>query len=226
MINALLHLFFPKYCYACDEGISSDLEHICLNCRNEIPRGFDTQQKRTSIEKLFWGKVKLERTAAYLTFEKNAKVQKIIHHLKYNGKKEIGITLGEMAATELVENHFFDGIDYLIPIPIHQLKEKIRGYNQSHFIAEGVYNITNIPVDKTSILKVVHTQSQTRKGKYKRWENVSSTFELQEKNQLQGKHILLIDDVLTTGSTIEACAQELQKIPDTKLSLLVIAFTY
>lgn len=226
MFGALLHLIFPNHCYACEEEISSQLQHICLNCRNEMPRGFDSIHKNTAIDKLFWGKVALEKSTAFLKFEKNGKAQRLIHHLKYDGKKEIGVTLGEMAAAELMAINFFENIDYLIPVPIHKLKEKIRGYNQSHYIAEGIHAITKIPVDKTSILKIIHTQSQTRKGKFRRWENVSSTFELQKVNQLQGKHLLLIDDVLTTGSTIEACAQELQKIPDVKLSLLAMAYTY
>lgn len=226
MLSHFLQLIFPNQCYGCGELCPAQLSHICLECRNELPRYFWNRQDDNHIEKLFWGRVKLEKAASFLTFEKDSKVQELIHSLKYRGKKEIGKSLGEFAAAEMKPMGFFEGIDALIPVPIHPLKEKKRGYNQSFYIAEGISEITELPVEKNIISKVIHTSSQTKKGKFKRWLNVASTFELLDQQKMENDHLLLIDDVITTGSTVEACALELQKINNIKISLLTMACTY
>ena len=226
MLAALLHLIFPNNCKACREAIPHQLKDICLKCRNEFPRFKENFQEGNELDKLFWGKIKLEKTAAFLKFEKGSKVQEVIHQLKYKGKKELGITLGTMAAIELASYNFFDDIDFLIPVPIHPLKERVRGYNQSEFIATGIHEITDIPVTNKLIKKGINTGSQTRKSRFKRWQNVSSSFTIQDRQAAKGKHLLLVDDVLTTGSTIEACALELMKIEGVKVSLLALAYTY
>ena len=174
---------------------------------------------------MFWGRLPLERATSFLQFQKSGKVQRLIHHFKYKGVKEIGYTLGQMAAFELKEKGFFEGIDSIVPIPIHKLKLKKRGYNQSYFIAEGISDAIQIKIDLELITKEIHTESQTKKSRFKRWQNVDSSFKLNMERipEYRGKHILLVDDVLTTGSTLEACGSQLLQIPGVKLSLLTMA---
>ncbi|MEQ8910472.1 MAG: phosphoribosyltransferase family protein [Vicingaceae bacterium] len=177
------------------------------------------------IEKIFWGRLELEKATSFYQFQKKGSLQRLIHHFKYKGIKEIGITMGSLMANDLQKQGFFEGIDYLVPVPIHQLKLKKRGYNQSQYLAEGVSKVTQIPVLLDLIEKRLNTESQTRKGRFKRWKNVKSSFHLKNSSGFEGHHILLLDDVLTTGSTLEACALELKKIEGLRLSLLTLAYT-
>jgi ComF family protein len=205
--------------------MSKTFKHICLQCRHALPRTEAYERAENPIQKMFWGRLPLERATSFLQFQKSGKVQRLIHQFKYKGVKEIGNTLGEMAAYELDEKGFFEGIDCIVPVPIHKLKLKKRGYNQSHFIADGLAKALEIPADFDLIAKGVHTESQTRKSRFKRWQNVDTSFKLQldKVSNYTGKHILIVDDVLTTGSTLEACGNELLQIPEVKLSLLTMA---
>ena len=179
------------------------------------------------IEKIFWGRLDLIKATSFLKFEKNGKIQQLLHALKYKGVYQVGTTLGSMAARELETTELFNDIDLLVPVPIHKIKKEKRGYNQSHYIADGISAVTGIEVDKTSIVKYVNTKSQTRKTRFERFENTENTFSIKSNKKLKNKHILLVDDVLTTGSTIEACGNTLQKnVEGVQLSLLTIAFTY
>lgn len=226
MLEPLFNLFFPKVCYACGDAINGAVQHICLSCRGDLAKMNVQDFTNNKIQHLFSGRLELEKANAYLKFEQHGKTQHLLHVLKYKGVKEVGITLGELAATELIEGGFFEGIDVLLPIPIHRVKAKKRGYNQSHFIAEGISNITEIPVDITSLIKNTNTKSQTKKNRFERFENVSRTFEILQPKQLEDRHVLLIDDVVTTGATIEACGNTLRNINGIQLSLLTIACTY
>lgn len=225
MIGSVFQLFYPKVCFACGKPMSKPFKHICLQCRHSLPRTEAYEHTENPIQKLFWGRLPLERATSFLYFQKGGKVQRLIHHFKYKGVKEIGNTLGELAAYELREKGFFEGVDCIVPVPIHKLKLKKRGYNQSHFIAEGIAKVLEIPADFDLIAKEINTESQTRKGRFKRWQNVDSSFKLQAGKipNYRAKHILMVDDVLTTGSTLEACGNELLQIPEVKLSLLTMA---
>ncbi|MAC95762.1 MAG: amidophosphoribosyltransferase [Flavobacteriales bacterium] len=225
MIGSVFQLFYPKVCFACGKPLSKNFEHICLQCRHSLPRTEAYDRKENPIQKMFWGRLPLERATSFLQFQKSGKVQRLIHHFKYKGVKEIGYTLGQMAAFELKEKGFFEGIDSIVPIPIHKLKLKKRGYNQSYFIAEGISDAIQIKIDLELITKEIHTESQTKKSRFKRWQNVDSSFKLNMERipEYRGKHILLVDDVLTTGSTLEACGSQLLQIPGVKLSLLTMA---
>lgn len=227
-MRALRHLFFPSICYACGAALYEDIEHICLQCRYEIPRAHPYAINENPVDKLFWGRFDFERAMSFIKFQKGGKVQSLIHNFKYKGRKKIGISLGKWAASELKEHGFFDGIDMIIPLPIHKKKLKIRGYNQSFYIAEGISTITQIPIHPKLIFKKINTESQTKKKRFKRWENVKASFQLNQKNSQKASdlHLLLVDDVVTTGATIEACAKVLKTIPNLKLSLLTIACTY
>lgn len=226
MLSSLIDLLFPHVCLTCNNSCPVKYKQICLMCRNELPRTNWHLTKNHPLEKLFWGRLNLEKSTSFFKFEQGSKVQLLIHHLKYKGVKELGVTLGEMAAIELSKSDFFESIEYLVPVPIHPIKQQKRGYNQSHFIAEGIANITGIPLNKSALIKEYNTSSQTKKSRFKRWLNVNTTFKIKDESLFKNKNILLIDDVITTGSTIEACSTELLKIEGVKLNLLTIAATY
>jgi ComF family protein len=226
MFQEISSLLFPKLCYACGEYIGQLNRLICSSCIQEFPRTNFYKSKYNLIEQKFWGRILIERGTSFLYFQPKGKVQQLIHKFKYKGHKEIGISLGSWAATELLAEGFFDGIDLLIPMPIHGIKKEIRGFNQSDLIVEGIAEVTGLEGGFDLVKKEINTSSQTRKSRFNRWKNVKSTFQVSDKLMFEGKHILLVDDVITTGATIEACATEILKIPNVKLSILSIAMTY
>ena len=226
MLKPLFNLIYPKICYACGDAIQGKREHICISCVANLSFLKIQDFENNPIQQLFWGRVHFEKATAFAKFENNGRLQNLLHALKYKGVKEVGTTLGELAALDIGTTNFFDDIDVILPVPIHKKKRKKRGYNQSQYIADGIRNITELPIDSSSIRKEVHTESQTRKQRYERFKNTTKTFTLLNKDKLKDQHILLIDDVVTTGSTLEACASVLLKIRNVKLSLLTIAATY
>lgn len=226
MLKALFNLIYPKICYACGEAISGKINNICISCRGDLAFLNIRVFENNPVQQLFWGRVNFEKATAFTKFEKNGKMQKLLYALKYNGVKDVGVTLGELAALEIGTSDFFKNIDVIIPVPIHAKKLKKRGYNQSQFIAEGIQNITELPVYSQVIKKELNTASQTRKKRFERFENVSNTFTLIDSISLKNKHILIVDDVVTTGSTLEACANALLQVEGVKLSLLTISATY
>lgn len=149
-----------------------------------------------------------------------------MHHLKYRGVKEIGTTLGELAAIELKDTGIFNQVDLIIPLPIHEKKMKQRGYNQSEYVAKGLSNITDIHYANAYVKKIIHTESQTKKSRFKRWKNVESSFIVNQIEMIRNKHILLVDDVVTTGATAESCGNEILKVEGAKLNFLSIACAY
>lgn len=216
-------LFFPRHCCACKRALLKKENHICAPCITTLPYTNAHLEKDNAIERIFWGRLKLEQAFSMLYFNKKGKVQNLMHELKYNGKKELGEVLGNLYAEHLLKNIDLNHIDIIVPVPIHPKKKQIRGYNQSDFIAKGMGERLNIPMSDNSVEKNVHTSSQTNKNRQERWENVDNTFTILNEENLTNKHVLLIDDVLTTGSTIESCGNEILKLPGTKLSVATIA---
>ena len=159
-------------------------------------------------------------------FYKGGKVQQLMHKLKYKGQSEIGIYLGNMYGKELIKTTRFNTVNYIIPVPMHPKKQKKRGYNQSEIIARGLSQSMNATVDTATLIKSTSTQTQTRKSRFSRWENVKEVFELKEHNHLIDKHVLLVDDVITTGSTLESCILNLLKVPGIKISVASLACAY
>lgn len=223
MFNDVLAILFPTNCVACLKSLASSEEHICSICIQKLVRCDFTNVKDNKIEKIFWGRVNFVHTVSFFRFIQKGRIQVIFHHFKYKGAKEIGERLGEVAAREL---RLFDDIDFLIPVPIHKKKRNIRGYNQSEWIVKGMQKVLKKESRLDAIVKSNHTSSQTKKGRFGRWKNVESSFKLKNYANLEGKHILLIDDILTTGATIEACANELLKIKNIQLSVFTLAATY
>ncbi|NBH89360.1 ComF family protein [Parabacteroides distasonis] len=222
--NNLLNLFFPNLCKICKRPLVEGEEQICLKCLCDLPHTGYHQQANNPVEQLFIGKNRIEYATAYLRYEKGGKVQSLIHSLKYHDNKELGYLLGRQIARELQADHSpICTVDLLIPVPLHPRKKRQRGYNQSEWIASGIRSVWDIPIDTQSLARTTHTNTQTHKAIYDRWLNVCSIFNVIYPESLKNKHILLIDDVITTGATISACAKALSGIPGIRISILALS---
>lgn len=198
-------------------------EVICLRCNIDMPRTNWHLERDNPVEKLFWGKIPLERATSYFLYHKGSNFRHILHLLKYEGRSDIGRTMGRFIAEEIAKSGFFDGIDAIVPVPLHPRKQRARGYNQSECLASGIADVTGIELDIQAVKRWVHSPTQTRKSVYERWENVAGIFRVDHPERYAGKHILLVDDVLTTGSTVTACADAFAGVEDLRISVLTLA---
>lgn len=220
-LSSLLNLIFPKLCVCCGCVLMEGEENICLTCLYTLSRLGRVDYSDNKIMDIFLGRVKLQKAFSWCYFEKQTSVQKILHHIKYNDKDNLAMQIGEIMATEMQD--FFTDIDAIVPVPLHKKKLKIRGYNQSEEIARGVQKVVGLPIFSDLLSRTRFSETQTHKNKEERWKNTQGLFSLEPNEGFEGIHILLIDDVLTTGSTAIACLEELQKIPNVKLSFLSLA---
>lgn len=221
--NDLWELFFPRCCVLCGARLSQGEEHVCLRCLAGLPKTRLHLRAENDMEKAFWGKFPIVRAGAYLYYTKGGSVRQLLYELKYYGNSRIGHFLGRCMATDLQRSNFFQGIDYIIPVPLHKKKQKKRGYNQSEVLAEGISSVTGVPVFRGLLVRSQQTESQTRKSSYERWVNVKDVFECVSLKELEGKHILLVDDVMTTGATVVACADALSGVACLRISVLTLA---
>jgi len=219
----LLDLISPRLCVICGHRLSVTEEVICSKCNLHLPRTFFQQDPYENVmAKLFWGQIPVERAAALFYFEAHAETANIIYELKYRNHPEIGEVMGRMMARELQSTGFFDGIDAIVPVPLAKKRQRQRGYNQSVEIARGVSAVTGLPIYNKVVRRTVFEGSQTNKGRWERNENVEKVFELADDDNIDGKHLLIIDDVVTTGATVIACAKELVRAGDVKVSVLAL----
>lgn len=223
ILSDIWKLFFPPCCVLCGRRLVGSEEHLCLRCLVRLPRTRLHLRKDNAVEKNFWGKFPVKRATAYFRYAKGNDVSRLVYELKYYGNWRLGIFLGKCVANELLPDDFFCGIDYIVPVPLHKKKEKERGYNQSEILAQGISSVTGIPVFKGLIVRKQYTDTQTHKGGYERWMNVEGVFECFSAKNLEGKHILFVDDVLTTGATMVACADALGPVPGLQISVLALA---
>jgi ComF family protein len=221
-----VNLFYPYTCKACGVPLLRHEKVICTQCRFELPKTQTISERDNPLEKIFWGRVPLEAVASYYYFQKGGKVQHLIHNLKYKGHKEVGVFIGKLMGLDLCKEPVFNSIDYIVPVPLHPSKKRKRGYNQSEAIADGLAESLQKEVDIKSLIRTRASETQTRKSRFKRWENVKEIFLITDFEKLKNKHILLVDDVLTTGATIEACAQQLLAIEGIKISVATLACAY
>lgn len=217
-------LFYPRYCFACDEGLAKGEETICSRCRLELPRTHYHLEQENVLFKRLEGRVPLQFAIAFLLFRKGGKVQHLLHALKYNNHPEIGVTQGEVYGHELRQLNYAAQLDIIIPVPLHASRKRKRGYNQSEEFAKGLSKSMDLPVSGETIERIVKTETQTRKIKLKRWENVSEVFQVKRPDLVSKKRILLVDDVITTGATIEACAHALWSEGCASISVASIAY--
>jgi ComF family protein len=218
-----LSLLFPRLCYACGNHLLRNEYLICTECYILIPRTNYHLEQDNPVARLFWGRCTIEKAAAFSFYNRDSRIRKLIHNLKYKGIKDIGFELGKIYGLALVKSGFTGDIDLIIPVPLHPSKERVRGFNQSLLICEGISDATGLPVDSKSLGRSSKTSTQTKKSRYERWKNVEGMFSIEDQAGITGKHILLIDDVITTGSTIESCVAELLKAEGVRVSVAALA---
>ena len=222
-LYSILNLFYPRVCAACGETLLKDEETVCLKCRYTLPFTGYENHADNPLAQVFYGRVRFHAVTACFFFAKSGKVQHLIHELKYKNNPEAGIFLGQELGKTIKDAPLFQGIDYLIPVPLHPRREKQRGYNQSLLIAQGINEVTGIPLGDKYLIRAVYTTTQTKKSADERHKNVKDIFEVRFPEELEGKHVLLIDDVLTTGATLESCAHQLENIPGIMISAATAA---
>jgi ComF family protein len=197
---------------------------ICTACYVIIPRtGYHTVADNP-VAQLFWGRCFLEKAAAFSFYNKGSRIRNLIHNLKYKGIREIGYELGKIYGLSLKSSGFTDDIDIIIPVPLHPEKIHARGFNQSEIISSGISEVTGVPVNTGLLYRLSVSATQTKRSRYERWVNVEGIFSVVDQEQIREKHVLLVDDVITTGSTIESCANELLKTEGVKVSAVALAF--
>lgn len=220
-IRSLLELIFPEICVACGEHLTSKERVLCASCTFQLPQTRYHFMADNPVEEIFWGRVPIEHATAYCYFVKGGRLQRMLHALKYHKRQDVGLVMGELLGQALTGSTYYKNIDFIVAVPLHPKKERIRGFNQSDCIAEGISSMMDVPCGKP-IERIVFNPSQTRKGRYARWENVKGIFKADKSSDWHNKHFLLIDDVMTTGSTLEAAAYALNQISGARVSLAVI----
>ncbi|OYT16944.1 MAG: amidophosphoribosyltransferase [Bacteroidetes bacterium 4572_77] len=223
LIEDFLNLIYPRTCAACGNTLFRHEEVLCSHCLIHLPKTFFHTDDENPLSMIFWGKIPFKMITAFYYYNKGNKVQNLVHQLKYNKRADIGIYLGERYGQYLNKSPYFKDIDLIIPVPLHEKKMKIRGYNQAEMFAKGLSKSMKIPYDTTTLIRNTHTETQTKKSKEERWENVKGKFSLNNKEELEGKHMLLVDDVITTGATMESCARTLLEAKGAMVSFASIA---
>lgn len=220
----LLHLLFPATCSGCALSLISGESEICSTCLYGLPYTDHHLHRENLVARQFWGRIPCHAAMAMLFFKKGGTVQQLIHHLKYSNQPALGIKLGVLLGERLLLSPDYRNIDFLIPVPLHRERLKKRGYNQAECIVQGLAQVLNVPVSTRHLFRGTSTDSQTHKGRFQRFENMSTAFELHHAEDLKNTHLLIIDDVLTTGATLEACAIALLQSKPEKISIAALAF--
>lgn len=220
--SELANLFYPNVCVVCGDALLTKEEGACLRCLYALPKTGNYLEKDNFAEVFLAGRFPFERIASFCLYTKGGKLPPLIHQLKYYGKKGIGIKLGRLFGFDLKDSEFLQSIDLIVPVPLHPKKERQRGYNQAEMIAQGLSQVTSIPVNTGNLNRVLYNPTQTKRTKTQRWENVKGIFEVAHPALFAHKHVLLVDDVLTTGSTIEACGVALQACRGIKISVATL----
>jgi ComF family protein len=221
-IGAFFDVFYPRICPGCQESLRENERIVCAHCRYELPLTNFGDTFGNPVEKLFWGRAHVAHASSMYYFLKSSRIQHLIHSVKYKSRRDLGHELG-LWMGHAYHKTVFAKTDLLVPVPLHPKKERERGYNQSSVLAGGIAEVLKIPVLENALQRTNYTQTQTHKGRYERWENVDGLFTINPKINIAGKHVLLIDDVITTGATLEACCNALQRIPEVKVSILTFA---
>lgn len=222
LLSEFLSLFFPKVCAVCGEELLSSEESLCLRCMYKLPRTNNYREKENAAEKLMAGRIPFERIATFCVYTKGGVMPPLIHQLKYHQRKEIGLLLGRLFGEDLSGSLFLEPVEMIVPVPLHPRKEKQRGYNQAHLIAKGLSEATGLPLSTGNLIRVIYNPTQTRRTRTQRWENVRDIFRIAHPEFFQDKHLLLVDDVITTGSTLEACGIALNRCRGVKISIATL----
>lgn len=226
MFNDLLSLLFPESCYACDGAMARGEKYICTKCNVKLPYTDFHVHGATELNPLqrrFWGKVPVRFAFAYLYFVPKGRVQRLLHRLKYKGAQELGEHLGQRYGSLLSDHQYNQQFDLIVPVPLHKYKLRRRGYNQSDTFARGLSEAMQVPWSSNALARLLDTATQTKKNRLDRWQNVEQVFGVARPDQVKDKRILVVDDVMTTGATLEACAVVLLKAGAAEVSVVAIA---
>jgi ComF family protein len=218
-------LFFPHNCYSCGSDLVGQHQLLCLRCLHQLPYTRFELFPNNPIEKIFWGRIPIEHAASLIYFTKDSIVERLLYHLKYRGRKEVGVYCGRLIGERLEAAERFSEIDALIPLPLFKKREHQRGFNQARLLCDGIAEILSKPVLANGVQRMEATETQTHKNRVERWQNIRGRFKLENEFALEGQHLLLVDDVITTGATLESCAIELLKVKNVKLSIVTLAYS-
>ncbi len=221
MIDDFISLFFPRFCLGCNGTLLKGEKHVCIYCYTNVESTNSHLEKDNFIKQKFYGKVNVSKALAYFVFLKGGIVQHLLHNLKYENQPDLGVELGIRYAAELLNYSEVWPFELIVPVPLHRSKLKLRGYNQSEEFAKGLASTLNTPIN-SALRRIKATTTQTSKSRLERWKNVHQIFEVIDK-EVVGKHILLVDDVITTGSTLESCVQVLIEAGASEVSVMAIA---
>lgn len=224
-INDFLHLFFPHNCMGCGIDMPANDSVLCAQCASHLPETSFLNHEANPVEKKFYGRLKAEQAGSAFYFIKDSLMQHLIGELKYKGKIDAGIYLGKLLGNAIKSSKRFEDVECMIPLPLNEVKLRKRGYNQAAVIAKGIAEVWQKPIIENAIVRTVFTETQTHKDRISRWQTMEGVFALSNKNIIENKHVLLVDDVVTTGATLEACGLELLKANGLKLSLATVAYT-
>ena len=224
-IKDLLHVFFPHVCTGCGSDIIDSTNMLCLRCLAELPLTNFAEQPGNPVEQKFYGRMPVRHATSSYYFAKNSIIENLVYQLKYRGNKDIGFYLGKLMGEHLSQSPRFQSIDAIIPLPLNKRREKMRGYNQAAFIANGISAEWDKPVWEKEVIRKVYTETQTKRDRISRWENMKNAFGIANSDKLRAKHLLLVDDVITTGASLEACGMEMLKVEGVTISVAALAFT-
>ncbi len=223
LLKDFLELIFPRLCAVCGNPLVGQEHEICSHCLMELAEAHGARSEANFVEKRFWGRIPVEAAASLYIFKKGNKVQTLLHQIKYRGNKKLAIVMGRQMGLMLAGNKLFDDIDILLPVPLHKKKERKRGYNQSLLLCKGIAETFPHPIANRAVERIKKTKSQTHMNRDERLKNMQGVFSLKDSSALEGKHILIVDDVITTGATTEACCQAIKNIPGIKISIASLA---
>lgn len=226
LVHDILDLLYPQDCSACGGELAAGEELICSHCRIKLPyTNFHLQPEDNALHQVFWGRVPIQLAVAYLAFQEKGRVQRLLHQLKYRNNEEVGVLIGRWYGAQLQQVPAFTDIEVVVPVPLHQSKLRQRGYNQVIGFANELAKALQIPVAEKALSKNKTTLTQTKKNRQERWEAMQHLYSIQDSSLIEGKHVLLVDDVITTGATLEACAQLLLKNGAKAVSIAAISYT-
>ncbi len=224
-VKNFLSLIYPVGCELCACSLVEGEDCICSTCWYELPKTDFHHDAENPLTRIFWGRVEIETGTALFYYQKGGKVQDLIHRLKYKGRQEIGHYLGKRLGQYILASPLYQKLDCIVPVPLHPLRRRKRGFNQSETFGEGLSKVLDIPLNNNALQRISATSTQTRRRRFMRWENVESVFDLHTPESLENKNILLVDDVITTGSTMEACAQTLLSAKGANIFMAAIGVT-
>ena len=224
LLSDFLHLIYPHNCEGCGSDTLNQDSFLCAKCLYQLPHTGFIEKADNPLERKLYGRLNVQHAGAGFYFSKDGLLQHLVAQLKYKNNKEMGLYLGKLLGYQLMDCKRFDDVEILIPLPLNRKKENKRGYNQSEMICQGIASVWKRPIVTDAISRVINTATQTKKNRSDRWENVDGVFAVTNPEKLKGKHIALLDDIITTGASIDACGNELLKVSGVKLSIISVGY--